>query len=340
MNIVLCYPLENRHLQQVQQQIPDASVIPAGQEKIADAIHDADIYCGHAKVPVDWDAVVRRGRLQWIQSSAAGIDHCLVPPVIDSPIMVTSASGLFAPQVAEQTMALLLGLLRSIPRFVRAQQAREFVRRPTQDLAGKTVGIVGFGGNGRRLASVLAPFEVRLLATDVFPESRPAYVESLWPAAELSRLLAESDVVIITVPLLASTIKLFDAETLGQMKPGALLVNVARGPVVDERALVEALQQGQLGGAALDVTEVEPLPQQSELWDLPNVLITPHVGAQSARRLDLTTRFFCENLKRFVNGETLLNLVDKQLGFPRPANRVSASATRIVHDQENDVDPR
>ena len=275
-------------------------------------------FCGHAKVPVDWERVVQGGRLQWIQSSAAGMDHCLVPCVVDSDILVTSASGLFAPQVAEQTLALLLGLIRGLPTFFRAQQSRVFERRPTEDLRGKTVGIVGLGGNGRQVARVLAPFGVRIVATDRFPVNRPEEVESLWPADALPALVAASDIVIVCVPLNAETRGLFNAEILGQCRPGAILVNVARGPVVEEAALVGALRSGRLSAAGLDVTEVEPLPNESLLWDMENVLITPHVGAQSARRVPDTTRFFCDNLRAFLAGQPLRNVVDKHLGFPVP----------------------
>src|SRR5690606_33377620 len=121
--------------------------------------------CGHAKVPVPWDEVVQRGRLRWIQSSAAGMDHCLVPSVINSDITVTSASGVLANQTADHSLALALGLLRSLPTFFRAQQAKEFIRRPTRDLYGATVGIVGLGGNGRRLAEALSAFHTTILAT-------------------------------------------------------------------------------------------------------------------------------------------------------------------------------
>src|SRR5690606_3086713 len=115
MRIVLCYPVEQQHLDQLASVAPHAAFVDAGQERVADELLDADLFIGHAKVPVPWDAVVRQGRLRWIQSSAAGLDHCLTPAVIDSDIIVTSASGLFADQVAEQTLALLLGLLRGLP---------------------------------------------------------------------------------------------------------------------------------------------------------------------------------------------------------------------------------
>src|SRR5262245_35607429 len=247
MRIVLCYPIEPRHLEQIRAAAPGNEVIDVGQERIATELLEADIFCGHAKVPIPWPEVVRRGRLKWIQSSAAGLDHCLVPETIASEILVTSASGLFAEAVAEQTLALLLGLLRCLPTFFRAQQKREFIRRPTRDLHHATVGIVGLGGNGVRIAEVLRPFRTRITATDMFTDERPACVDELWPADQLDRLLAESDVVVLCVPLNAQTLGMIAAPQLARMKPGAILINVARGPVVVECNLVEALESGHLG---------------------------------------------------------------------------------------------
>lgn len=317
MRIVLCYPVEEKHLRQIAAAVPDAELVDAGQERIASEILEADIYCGHAKVhPVPWDDVVRAGRLKWVQSSAAGMDHCLVPSVVASNIVVTSASGVLADQVAEHTLALITGLLRSLPVFFRAQQKKEFIRRPTADLHRATIGIVGFGGNGRRLAEVLRVFKGRILATDMFPSDKPDYIEALWPADRLDDLLAASDIVVLAAPLIPSTRGMIDARALAQMKSTAILVNMARGPLVVESALVDALRQGRLAGAGVDVTEVEPLPDDSPLWDLPNLIITPHVGGQSATRIDDMTNFFCENLRRWQAGRPLLNLVDKKLGFP------------------------
>ena len=319
MRIVLCFPVEERHVGQIEGVAPQAKVVDAGQERIAEELLTADIFCGHAKVPVPWPETVAQGRLRWIQSSAAGMDHCLTPEVIESDIVVTSASGLFADQVAEQTLALLLGLLRSMPTFYRAQQAKEFIRRPTRDLHGLTVGIVGFGGNGRRIAEVLAPLKTRIIATDMFPVEKPPYVEQLWPADRLDDLLATADVVVLCVPLNETTNQMIDAAALAKMRRGALLINVARGQVVVEADLVAALEAEHLSSVGLDVTEIEPLPAASKLWDLPQVVITPHVGAQSQRRVDDTADFFCENLRRYMAGEGLLNVVDKHLGFPVPA---------------------
>jgi phosphoglycerate dehydrogenase-like enzyme len=320
MRIAICYPLEQRHLKQIEAAAPGHEIVNAGQEGIAEAILEADIFCGHAKVPMPWAEVVRKGRLKWIQSSAAGLDHCLTPEVIASPIVVTSASGLFANQVAETTFALLLGLLRSMPVFFRAQEKREFIRRPTSDLHGRTVGIVGLGGNGRRIAEILSAFQTRILATDFFPTHCPPHVEALWPIDKLDELLRQAEILILTLPLNESTLGLINANKLSLLPKGAVLINVARGQVVVEKDLVAALQSGHLSGAGLDVTEIEPLPVDSPLWQMPQVMITPHVGAQSRRRLDDTTLLICENLKRYLAGAKPWNQVEKHLGFPRPEN--------------------
>jgi phosphoglycerate dehydrogenase-like enzyme len=319
MRVVLCYPVQDRHVAQFQAAAPQCEIINAGQERVDEMLPTADIFIGHAKVPVNWDRVLESGRLQWIQSSAAGLDHCLVPGVISSDIVVSSASGLFAPQVAEQTFSLLFGLLRKAPLFFRAEAKREFVRLPTDDLRGKTVGIVGMGGNGRMLARMLAPWDIKLVGTDYFPVDVPSELSAFWSADDLDNLLETSDIVILTLPLNAQTRGIFDARRFRRMRRGALLINVARGAVVVEEDLVEALNSGQLSGAGLDVTEVEPLSSESALWDDPKVMISPHVGAQSSRRVDDTTDFACLNLQRFLGGDEPYNRVDKDLGFPHPS---------------------
>jgi D-3-phosphoglycerate dehydrogenase len=316
--IVLGYPVERQHVEQISAVAPRAEVVAASQEGIAAELLTADIFCGHAKVPVSWDDVVRRGRLRWIQSSAAGLDHCLVPSVVQSDIVVTSASGVLANQVAEHTVALLTGLLRGLPTFFRAQQAHEFIRRPTRDLCSAWIGIVGLGGNGRRLADVLSAFQVTILATDWFPVNKPASVAELLPAGALDQILPRINVLILTAPLTEYTRGMIDARRLALLPRGAVIVNVARGQLVVECDLVAALASGQIHGAALDVTDPEPLPPESPLWDLPNVIITPHVGGQSATRIDDMTDFFCGNLARYLSNQPLRNLVDKRLGFPRP----------------------
>ncbi len=318
MRIVLCYPVESRHVTQIQAVAPEATIVDAGQERVAEELPEADIFCGHPKVPVPWEQVVSRGRLRWIQSSAAGLDHCLVPAVVGSDITVTSASGVLADQVSEHAIGLAIACTRRLPLFLAQQAAREFVRRPTRDLTDATVGIVGLGGVGRRLAEMLVPFRARILATDWFPVRRPAHVEFLGGPESLPKLLAEADVLFLCVPLTEKTRGMIDAKALAAMKPGAILVNMARGPLVDEHALAAALASGHLDSAALDVTPKEPPAADSPLWTAPRLIITPHVAGQSARRIDAMTEFFCDNLKRYLRGGILRNLVDKRLGFPEP----------------------
>ena len=316
--IVLCYPAEAKHIAQLKAVAPDAEFVDAGQERIAEELPTANLFFGHAKVPVPWDEVVRRGRLRWIQSSAAGLDHCLVPSVIASDIIVTSASGVLANQVADHAIALLLGLLRSLPVFYRAQQKREFIRRPTADLHGARIGIIGLGGNGRRLAEVLSAFRTTILATDWYPINKPDCVAELLPADAIDGILPRIDILVLAAPLNEHTRGMIDARRLALLPRGATLINVARGPLVVEKDLVAALESGHLAGAGLDVTDPEPLPAESRLWDLPNVIITPHVGGQAATRIDDMTHFICDNLSRYLAGRPLRNLVDKRLGFPSP----------------------
>jgi phosphoglycerate dehydrogenase-like enzyme len=315
--IVLCYPVESKHIAQITAAMPDAEIIDAGQKHIAEELFNADIFCGHAKVPVDWDGVIKKGRIRWIQSSAAGMDHCLVPSVIASDVTVTSASGVLSDQVAEHAIALLTSWERSLPKFWEAQKVRAFDRLPTQELTRRTVGIAGLGGVGRRLAQLLAAFECRVIATDLYPVDKPAHVAELWPADRLDDMLAAVDIQVLCLPLNASTRGIITAERLAKMKQGALLANMARGPLVVTDDLIAALASEHLAGAVMDVTDPEPLPPDNRLWTFPNVIITPHVGGQSSWRIDAMTKLFCRNLTRWQRGLPLINyLTDKTLGFP------------------------
>ncbi len=345
-NIVLCFPLGDTHIEQIRKTAGDEyDVIVSAQGDIGSNIFQADIFCGHAKSPVDWDSVVQQGRLKWIQSSAAGLDHCLVPAVIDSRIVVTGCSALFSNQVAETTLALLMGLSRRLPVFFQAQQAREYVRRPTDDLFGKTIAILGLGGNGQRIAEVLRPIvgeQGKITGSDWFPDSAlglvsAGIVDEVYDASAIEQMLPSADVVIVTLPLSEPNEHSFGPQQFAACKPGAYFINVGRGSVVQQDALIANLQDGHLGGAGLDVADPEPIEPNSPLWDMPNVLITPHIGAQSPRRIPVTVNLFCENLTRYMAtresqlghnqdaGQTLLNLIDKPLGFPKPEHRVDRS---------------
>jgi D-3-phosphoglycerate dehydrogenase len=200
--------------------------------------------------------------------------------------------------------------------FHEAQKKKEYIRRPTRDLHHSTIGIIGLGGVGRRVAEILSVFKTRILATDVFPVDKPPYVAELLPASRLDEMLPQIDILVLSAPLNDQTRWMINAEVLAKLKPGTILANMARGKLVVEADLVAALQSGHLSGAVVDVAAEEPLPPTSKLWDLPNVIITPHVAGQSKWRIDNMTDFFCDNLRRYQTGQPLRNLVDKRLGFP------------------------
>ncbi|MDR0706006.1 MAG: protein kinase [Planctomycetaceae bacterium] len=328
-NLVVCFketPVEQNLIDRIHEAWSEVNIINVGQKDIASALWEADYFCGHAKVPVNWDAVVQQNRIRWIQSSAAGMDWLLVPSVIQSNITITTASGVLANQVAEHTLSLILGWMRNLSTFQREQHDptlpdyRKFIRRPTHDLTGLTVGIVGFGGVGRRLSEILALFQTRILATDLYPTEKPPHVAELFPAEKLDKLLGESEVVILCLPLNNQTRELFTIERFKLFRKEALFVNVARGQLVVTQDLVETLQRGLIAGAVMDVTSPEPLPPEHPLWDFyPNVLITPHVGGQSRRRFDDVVDIFTENIQRWKNQQPLINFLTpegKRLGFP------------------------
>lgn len=295
-------------------------IINVGQAELANVLCDADFFCGHAKISQDWKRIVAAGKLQWIQSSAAGMDWCLVPPVIESKIEITTASGALADQVAEHTLGLILAWLRRLPLFFQDQQQnKNFVRRATFDLTESTVGIIGFGGVGRRLAELLQPFRCRIRACDLFPNEKPKFVESLENIDAIPQLLSQSDIVVLALPLNSETESLIDENMLRLMKRSAILVNVARGKIIKTAALLDALQNGIIAGAAIDVADPEPLPPNHPLWDTPNLIITPHVAGQSRFRFETIVELFCENIRRRFAREPLVNFLSregKRLGFP------------------------
>jgi len=329
-NLVVCFraaPVEDRLIARIDDAWSSSlNIINVGQSDVAEALLEADYFCGHAKVPVDWERVVALKRLRWIQSSAAGMDWCLKPATIESDITITTAAGVLSDQVAEHGLALLLAWGRNLRSFLYDARVeadnpdyRKFKRKPTFDLVGKTVGIVGFGGVGRRFSEVVAPFAGKILAVDLYPENKPPQVDKLWSADRLDDLLAESDVAFLSLPLNEETRGTFNAERLAKMKPGALLANLARGPLVDTNALIEALRSERLGGFVADVTAPEPLPADSPLWDFENVIITPHVAGQIGWRFDDICDIYCENVRRFREGEPLINNLSyqgKKWGFP------------------------
>jgi phosphoglycerate dehydrogenase-like enzyme len=271
--------------------------------------------------------------LRWLQLHSAGADHILGHAIMASPVLVTTTSGIHATPIAEYVLASILAYRWRVPLWTRCQrEARwpsdrwELYARP--ELRGSTLGIVGYGSIGREVGRLAHAFGLRVVAmrrsagrsdhgyavnqTGDPPGSIPA---RFFTPDALHEMLAECDYVVIAAPLTADTEHLIDQAALQAMKPSAYLVNIARGPIVDEQALIQALQQGWIAGAGLDVFEEEPLPGDSPLWRLENALISPHVAGFTPRYDERAAALFAQNLARYVAGEPLLNLVNKATGY-------------------------
>jgi len=279
-------------------------------------LHAADIL-----FDFDWLAperlVEHAPRLRWVQGTSAGIGEMLQRTgLIDSEIVFTTAAGVHASPLAEFVLLGLLYFYRNVPRLQRMQRAHRWERCTNQELAGRRALVVGLGAVGRAIAERLAAQGLDVWGVRRTLEApAPAGVSRLLRMHELGSVLGQVDALILACPLTAETKGLIGAPELAAMPEGALLINVARGPVVDEPALVQALRDGRLGGAALDVANVEPLPEDSPLWDLPNVLISPHsastVHAENGRIVDI----FLANLQRWLDGLPLINRFDRTRGY-------------------------
>jgi D-3-phosphoglycerate dehydrogenase len=302
---------------------PGARVVVAAKERLAEELADAEIFFGYHSPEVFAGAA----QLRWIQATAAGLDRLLVPELTARGLVITNASGIHAAAVTETAWALTLAVARGLTTFFPQQLEHVWKWGPLYDLYCSTAGIVGLGGIGRQYARVAAAFDMRVIAVDPHVTSNPATVAELWPMQRLDDLLRQSDVVLISCPYTPETRHLIDRERLAIMKPTAILVNIARGGIVDESALADALRAGGLAGAGLDVCETEPLPPDSPLWDVPNLIITPHCAGLSHHRMRKLLDFFCENLRRYQAGRPLLNLVDQRKGYPVAVTQPTAPSS-------------
>ena len=256
-------------------------------------------------------------RLRWIQLTSAGLDRAARSGLVESDFMLTNASGLHSTPIGEYVLCLMLMFAKGANRFVRAQERKEWLRFLPKELFGSTVGVVGLGHIGGEVARLAKSFGCRVIATRrsvTSPEPHEG-IDELLPASDLPRLLAESDYVVLAVPLTQDTRHLIGETELRAMKPSAVLINIARGAVVDEPALVRALKEGWIAGAGLDVFEQEPLPPESELWEMENVIMSPHISGGTENYNQRAAAIFCENLRRYLAGEPLMNLADAQRGY-------------------------
>lgn len=273
--------------------------------------------------------------LRWIQFHLAGIDFALDSPLLQKPeIAVTTMSGASAPQMAEFALTMMLALGHRLPDLMSNQAKAEwprdrFDRFRAVELRGSTVGLVGYGSIGRELARLLQPFNVKILAAkrDVMHPQDSGYMPEglgdpegnlftrLYPIQALKAMIKECDFVVVTLPLNMHTRGLITGADLQAMKPTAYLIDIGRGGVVDPGALMAALAEKRIAGAALDVFAEEPLPNTSPLWKLPNVILSPHISGSSVKYNERAIAMFSENLKRFVSGAALLNKFDPQKGY-------------------------
>jgi phosphoglycerate dehydrogenase-like enzyme len=255
--------------------------------------------------------------LKWFHARSAGLDTVLVPELISSPAVLTNGSGVFSGSLAEFVVAGLLFFVKDLRRLVKSQEAAAWDPFDMDMLQGRTVGIVGYGDIGRAVAELLRPFGVRVLALRRRPErsGEDRLVDAVFPPERLHELVRRADDLVVALPLTPETRGLVDAAVLGEMKTTGVLVNVGRGPVVDETALVAALEGRRIRGAALDVFETEPLPAGHPFWSLPNLLLSPHCADHVPGWIESAMYFFLENLERFRRDEPLLNVVEKARGY-------------------------
>ncbi len=314
MKILINTEITSDHRQQIQSVSADFRIVEPEDEvaRLAE-MPDTDVVFGDFNRSL-FEAAEH---LKWVQVLGAGVDGLLFPEFVQSDVVLVSAKGFVGPHLADQTWALILGLLRGVGRAVRERtwENHMSIRSETWELAGQTLGIVGLGGTGIDVAKRAQGFDMRVIAVDPEDVDAPSFVHEVWKMNRFYDLLAESDIVSICAPLTAETHGMFDYEAFQRMKHRALLINVTRGKIVDGRSLLRALVEDLIGGAGLDVTPVEPLPQNSPLWDMPNVIVTPHVAGGSPIRLDRTVGLFCDNLERFLVGKPLLSVIDKRKGY-------------------------
>ena len=257
-------------------------------------------------------------RLMWVHSATAGVERVLTPAARERGLAITNARGVFSDPIAEYVLMMVLAVSRRLPQLLELHRERTWQPLAGREMADLTIGVVGLGSIGRRVAELALKFGCRVVAirrqTGESAEGVAGLAEVLTPD-HLPELMAQSDFVVLALPLTPDTADLFDAEMFAHAKPDAWLINVARGALVDERALVRAVRDGRLGGAVLDAFREEPLPADSELYSTPNVIVTPHTSWSSGRVLDRSIELFCDNLGRFARTEPLLNLVDPGAGY-------------------------
>jgi D-2-hydroxyacid dehydrogenase (NADP+) len=288
-------------------------------DRLPHELPDTDIFVGYS---LRAEQLTHAKKLKWIHSTAAGVAQLMYPELRDSSIVVTNPSGVFSPPMAEHTMGLLLALARNFPDSTRHQDRSHWGQQEIWDkpqrlteLSGQVLLVVGFGSIGRELAKRARAFDMRVWGVTRSGQGDITHAEKMVAVSQLEETLPYADYVVIAAPETSETRHLIGAAEIARMKRGARLVNVGRGSLLDESALIRALETGALGGAALDVTSLEPLPPESPLWKAPNLFITPHTSAVSDRLWQRETILLMDLLERWFDGREMFNQVDFARGY-------------------------
>jgi D-2-hydroxyacid dehydrogenase (NADP+) len=329
--IILRFALDEPYLTTLRETFPDVDLpVCATPDELAAAIGTADALIGGGAL--DAALLDAAPRLRWLQLPVAGVDALDLTPLVARDIVVTTFSGVTAPNIAEHVMMMMFAFARNI-RLLLRQQDRHVWRDgdapsdprlrgasrttfpPVFELGGQTLGVVGLGAIGDALAQKAHGIGMRVVATRRRTGTPPGHIARLYAPDALADLLAEADHVALCLPLTDETRGLIGARELGQMRSSAYLYNTGRGALVDQDALIEALRAGTIAGAGLDVTTPEPLPADSPLWDLPNVLMTAHTSGATPQHWERGLALIIENVRRFLADEPLRNLVDPVAGY-------------------------
>lgn len=307
------------HLARIAEAAPGSRLVTVSLEGLADGdLSDVEVLLRGPLPQQIFDRLLSRcPRLMWVHSATAGVERVLTPAALERGIAITNARGVFSDPIAEYVMLMILAVSRRLPQLLELQRERTWQPLEGREMADITVGVVGLGSIGRRVAELALHFGSRVIATRRQPAAElelrgPAEVLA---AEELPQLMSRSDFIVLALPLTSGTEGMFDDTLLVHAKRGAWLVNVARGALIDDRALLRAVREGPLGGAILDAFRDEPLPPDSPFYGQANVIVTPHTSWSSGRVLDRSIELFCQNVERFRAGQPLLNLVDPRAGY-------------------------
>jgi len=313
MKILISFDLSQEHVERIQSCLPEIDIRKSSDPRVLlSEIRDAEVLLA-GRFNSEMFAVAEK--LRWVQAVAAGVDRFLFDNFVSSGVILTNARGVHPAQVSDHALALVLAFSRKLDKFMRSQFEKKWTRLECEELQRKVIGIVGLGAIGREIARKAKCFGMKVVALDKNVATPPSFVDGLLKPPALPTLLRQSDFVVLSVPLTKETEGLIGERELTAMKRDAILINVSRGRIVQEEALVKALKENKIGGAGLDVFEKEPLPSSSDLWAMENIIVTPHVAGSTPHYWSRVCDIFCENLKRYASGQPLINMIDKKAGY-------------------------